>query len=208
MRVAPSLCMSAALATCLAIAGCATSAEHADRTNQTLSNSASPPLPAPTFPTDWIGRWLGDARVTRAAGPAIEFKMGLNIEPTATPGTYTWTIIYSGEAGTQIRPYTIARMADKPGTFVIDEQNSILIDAIYLDGGLYSAFEIQGTTINVVYRLQRRGPNGDEIVVELVSTDENTTRQSGGKDAVPRVNSLAPLSLQRAILRRVSTPAR
>ncbi len=185
-------------------AGRAGASVDADRTAPASPAIAAPKAPVATaFPADWLGNWRGRARVTPAAGAPIEFTMGLDIATTATPGTFTWTIIYAGEAGTQTRPYTIESVAAKPNAFVIDEQNSILIDAIHLDGALYSSFEIQGTTINVVYRLNTSAPEGDEIVVELVSTVEANARESGGKEGVPPVTSRAPVSLQRAVLKRV-----
>jgi hypothetical protein len=198
--------------TCVAMSGCVKAKGGTDSATPGAATTAKAvvpaplapaPLPTPNFPTDWIGDWRGPAKVSRADGPAIEFTMGLTIMPTATPGTHTWTITYAGDAGTQVRPYTIAGVSGKPGAFVIDEKNSILIDATDLDGGLYSTFEIQGTTINVVYRLDRAGPDGDRIIVELASHDASSARDSGGKDGVPSVKSFSPTSLQRAVLKRV-----
>ncbi|MBX9736531.1 MAG: hypothetical protein K2X32_06355, partial [Phycisphaerales bacterium] len=190
------LLVMAAGGACVAISGCDGAKGGNDSVTPGVAKTAkavgpaplaAAPLPTPKFPTDWIGDWRGPAKVSRADGPAIEFTMGLTIMPTPTPGTHTWTITYAGDAGTQVRPYTITGVARKLGAFVIDEQNSILLDATELDGGVYSTFEIQGTTINVVYRLHRGGANGDEIIVELASHDTNAARESGGKDGVPPV---------------------
>ncbi len=207
-RVWLAIVIAGASASMSGCAGPKRGGEPATLPMATPATNAAPAAPMPPkFPADWIGDWRGPAKVSGATGPAIEFTMGLTIMPTPTPGTHTWTITYAGDAGTQVRPYTIASVAGKPGAFIIDEKNSILIDAVDLDGGLYSTFEIQGTTINAVYRLDRAGPDGDRIIVELVSHDTSTARESGGKDGVPPVRSSSPTSLQRAVLKRVNATA-
>ena len=51
--------------------------------------------------------------------------MELLVEPTEIPGRWTWTVIYDGTAGRQVRPYFLVEQDAAKGTFVIDEGNAL-----------------------------------------------------------------------------------
>lgn len=93
------------------------------------------------------GRWLGtcDILLTGRTEPAISVEIERITEPTATPGEFTWTLIYRDASGEQVRPYVMRADPAVPGRYILDENNGILISN-YLQGGnlLYSDFEVQG----------------------------------------------------------------
>jgi hypothetical protein len=93
------------------------------------------------------GRWLGtcDILLTGQTAPAITIEIERITEPTATPGVFTWTLIYRDSNGEQVRPYLMRVDPARAGRYILDEDNGVLISN-YLQGGnlLYSDFEVQG----------------------------------------------------------------
>ena len=170
---------------------------------------AAPPSPAvapPSFPAAWRGRWTGDSRLVGPTGTRMTFRMELEIEPTETPGRWTWTVTYDGEAGRQVRPYFLVEKDPAKGTFEIDEGNGIVLAAQLLDGALYGQFAVGTSRITTRDRLEGAGTGDERLEVELLTTIEDQVSLSGGKDGVPAVRSWPVRSLQTATLRR-ATPA-
>jgi hypothetical protein len=97
-------------ASALALAGCVSQQEtHGSRAR---SEGA--------FPADWTGRWTG-ALATLGDSKLAPVTMTLEIEPIAD-GRWSWTIIYEGEFGRQVRPYELVAVDAAAGQFVIDEE--------------------------------------------------------------------------------------
>lgn len=93
------------------------------------------------------GRWLGtcDILITGQTEPAISVEIERITEPTGVPGEMSWTLIYRDATGEQVRPYTMRADAARPGRYLLDENNGIVLTN-YLQGGniLKSDFEVQG----------------------------------------------------------------
>ncbi len=172
----------------------------------------APPTPQasaaqPAFPQAWVGRWRGDA--TSGDGKrAQNFTMELAIAPTDKPDRFTWTIIYEGAAGRQERPYTLIVKDAAEGRFAIDEGNGIVLEARCFDGTLYSHFVVDGNRIVSRQRLEGAGGTDERISVELLTTLDAQGGKTGGKDGVPEVGTWAPVSIQKATLRRAPGAAR
>ncbi|MDX2147687.1 MAG: hypothetical protein SFZ23_09215 [Planctomycetota bacterium] len=193
---------------------------------QAGGREAPQPVASPTLPSEWLGVWRGDVRVTAAGQPRAQnvdapaFTMELRIAPIASGSgsdRFTWTIIYEGSAGKQERPYELIASEPKAGRFQIDEKNGIVLDATLLGSSIYSQFLIMGSRIAASYRLEDAGTadaSDDAIVFELISTSDEAGRPTGGQGQTPPVTTWPAQSLQRATLRRVesiqagSSPAR
>ncbi len=93
------------------------------------------------------GRWRGtcDILITGQTEPAISVEIERITEPTGVPGEMSWTLIYRDASGEQVRPYTMRADAARPGRYLLDENNGIVLTN-YLQGGniLKSDFEVQG----------------------------------------------------------------
>lgn len=161
------------------------------------------------LPTAWIGTWRGEVRADSAQGPGGVFQMELSIAPINKPDRLSWTITYDGPQGKSVREYELVKKGDQPGHFVIDEKNSIEIDATLLGNALLSHFSVAGQTIWTKYALI--GPESAEMDFELIAAPNESIGRTGGKDGVPEVASLRPASRQIARLKRVvasSEPAK
>ena len=80
---------------------------------------------------------------------------------------------------------------------MIDEKNSILIDAYLENERLHSRFQLGESSIDVIYR--RRG---DELDVTLRTFGAKPVRTSGGKEHIPEVTAYGLRAVQRGTLKR------
>ena len=127
--------------------------------------------------------------------------MKLDIGPAATPGRWTWIITYEGDQGSQVRNYELAPRDPSKGLWEIDERNGIVIPARWLNGVLYTDFEVQGNRIST---REERVMEGTTPVIRVeirTLLDSNATKSGGGQ--VPEVTSLVPQSAQMGVLRPV-----
>lgn len=158
------------------------------------------------FPGAWAGHWKGDVKVVGGQGEPVKFTMERLIGPTQTPGRWQWTIIYDGAAGRQERAYELVVDDAAKGLYTVDEKNGIRLPSRYLDGVLYSTFEVQGSRIGVRQELVGAGTPEARMEVELATEAVEAASVSGGGE-VPEVRAWTPVSVQRATLRLVQGEA-
>ncbi|MBL9088459.1 MAG: hypothetical protein JNM10_15065 [Planctomycetia bacterium] len=163
---------------------------------------AAPAKAAATFPEAWRGHWKGPSRVVGPAGTTMTFTMELVIEPTETAGRWTWTVIYDGAAGRQVRPYHLVAVDAAKGAWKVDEGNGIEIVHQVLDGTLFAQFAVGGARITTRERLEGAGTPDERLEVEMMTTRDGDAAASGGGGTIPTVQSWPPRSLQTATLRR------
>jgi len=149
------------------------------------------------LPAVWDGVWKGVCQLETADGKKPqEVPMELHVGDLAG-GKKTWKIVYGSGERRQTRPYELAPVAGKPGRFVIDEKNGLLIDYQLLGDRLYGAFTI-GDSV-VMARFERQG---DGLHVELsvfTTADPRKTKLTGGKSEVA---SYRLTTVQRGVLKR------
>src|SRR3954454_8233659 len=103
----------------------------------------------------WDGVWKGGCQLEGADGTKPqEVAMELHVGDLAG-GKKTWKIVYGTGDKRRPRPYELAPVEGKPGRFVIDEKNGLLIDYQLLGDRLYGAFTVDDSL--VVARFERRG---------------------------------------------------
>ena len=154
----------------------------------------------PAFPGAWLGTWEGD--LTAWGGQPMQVRMTLSVAPTATPGRWTWTITYDGTAGRQVRAYELVAADAAAGRWSIDERNGIVIPARWLDGVLYTDFQVEQARIATREQVVHAGTPDECLLVELATTKADAAARSGG-GTVPTVTGWTPETVQRGILRRV-----
>jgi hypothetical protein len=106
------------------------------------------------LPKAWHGVWRGSLTLRP---PLKNFPETLAMELRITPkekNTWSWTLAYSGQPE---RLYELQAVADKPGTFVLDEKNGILLDAVLENNELLTAFEVEGRLLLTRYTLVASG---------------------------------------------------
>ncbi|MDX2017023.1 MAG: hypothetical protein SFY95_05195 [Planctomycetota bacterium] len=159
--------------------------------------------PAAAFPAAWAGRWKGEVRVLGAPGQTPTFTMERVIGAGASAGRWQWTIIYDGAAGRQERAYELVADDEARGLFTVDEKNGIKLPARFIEGVLYSTFEVQGNRISMREELQSPGTPQERLLVELQSHTADSAVKSGGGE-VPEVLGWTPVNVQKASLERLS----
>jgi hypothetical protein len=153
--------------------------------------------PAGAFPDAWVGRWRGPCTYVPAKGEVKQFVMELNVARADDPARYTWEIVYEDAGQRQVRLYELVVVDAGAGRYVIDEHNSIRIDATFIDGALYSQFDVMSSRITASYRRE-----GERIVVELMTADAKNPKQTGGQGQAPPVTTYAARGVQRGVLKR------
>lgn len=165
-------------------------------------------LPACLFaqnplPEAWYGNWEGRLHIFNVQKQVAELDMQLLISSTDSAHRAKWTILYlpddsSGMKPNDRREYEIIGLSDQPGHFVIDEKNSILLDAYLLDQSLVSRFRVDNALLTVVYTLQ-----GDSMRFEIFSGAYEALRDTGEEvKTVDAVQAFAISNYQRAQLYR------
>ena len=164
--------------------------------------SASVSFAQTAFPASWVGDWLGNLEIFTATGKVQEISMELHIHPLDTlPGAFSFQIVYGEDKVTGNRPYELVTVDAAKGLYLMDEKNSIKMEAYYLNGKLIQWFEVDGTLLYTTTELI-----GEELHWEIVSgssTPVSTTgsQQVDGED-IPPVKTYPVGAMQRARLKR------
>jgi len=154
-----------------------------------------------TFPDNWAGIWQGELDIYNAQGKAQSIPMELHILPIDTSDRYTWTIIYGSGDQAQRRPYELVTIDTATGHFLIDEKNSILIDAYRLGPKLIQRFSVMGNMLVTTNEVR-----GEEMIFEIFSGKEEAVTTSGDTlhrgEEIPTVQAFPITVYQRAELKR------
>ncbi len=164
------------------------------------------PIVIPAFPRDWQGKWKGSLNIFTMPNRIERVPMTLEITKTTDSTRYTFAMTYGKDSVKGRRAYEVVTVNPRQGLYVIDEKNSIKLDAYFLVNRLISQYTVQGVRIISTYEY-----TGRNLIFEVITGRDgyvNTT--GGGKDpATNRDMSLVqtfPLGgWQRAILARVAT---
>lgn len=164
------------------------------------------PIVVPAFPRDWQGKWKGTLGVFTMPNRIERVPMTLEIARTADSSRYTFAMTYGKDSVKGRRAYEVVTINARQGLYVIDEKNSIKLDAYFLASRLISQYTVQGTRIISTYEY-----SGNTIIFEVMSGRDgyvNTT--GGGKDPVTNrdlslVQTFPLGGWQRAILTRVAS---
>ncbi|MCB0596463.1 MAG: hypothetical protein H6557_08930 [Lewinellaceae bacterium] len=151
------------------------------------------------FPQSWEGRWAGNLQIFNPDGKVQDVPMQLLIE--ARDSAHSWAITYGEGEEAEKREYLLRPVIPERGLYSIDEQNSIVLDAIYIGGKLYSRFEVAGNLLLSMVELQ-----GDGLHYEIISGKLEPRNITGGEEhqgeGIPEVKSYPVVVRQIAVLQR------
>lgn len=155
------------------------------------------------FPQIWEGKWAGELAIYNAKGLAQKLPMELHILPIDTSDSYTWTIIYGEDKVAGARPYELKIVDAEKGHYLVDEHNSILLDAFLLGGKLFERFSVMGSMLLATTEVR------DEVLYyEIISGSEEALQVTGNKkveeEDIPAVGSFPIIVRQYAELRKVN----
>ena len=147
------------------------------------------------FPQDFYGTYKGDLHIINANGKqtiGMEFimKAGDSI------GKHQYTLVYIFNSERQERKYTLIEKDVAKGTYVVDENNGILLDAKLVDNTLYFMFEVQNNIITTTESFYK-----DAMDFEITFSDTKQKVSSGteGENAI-QVTSYPIGGIQKAHL--------
>ncbi|MEL7425669.1 MAG: hypothetical protein AAFN81_21945 [Bacteroidota bacterium] len=156
---------------------------------------------AQSFPESWEGYWSGEVEIWGSGVQQGAFPMSLEIKPTDSLWTYIITYDHGRLPEPDIREYSLVILEDTLGHYAIDEHNSIVLDAYFMGGCLYSVFAGMGSQLQ-----SRICRDGDELDYEITSFYEEPIRSSGdtvmGTDTIPPIDSHQVYNVMKASLSR------
>jgi hypothetical protein len=148
---------------------------------------------AAQFPADWVGRYEGPLEITRPGEPMV-VPMTIEIAPTDSADRWHWHIQYEGQP---VREYMLVRQQD--GSWMIDEQNSIVLPLAVRGNRAFSAFSVSGSLLVATYTRTARG-----LDFEVITLPAEAAATSGGEGPVPTVGIFPQMGYQRGELARVT----
>ncbi len=147
----------------------------------------------------WQGHYSGELKSENLQGKTYFYPMELKIE-AVDDDTYKWIIIYGkeGDSARSERNYLLKRTSKK-NNFIIDEQNTILLDINLINNSFYSVFEVQDNLMLVEYRLSE-----NQIDFNLTSSQGKTETGNSTHEGeeIPLVYSYKTTTRQHAVLKK------
>jgi len=156
------------------------------------------------FPMNWEGTWSGKLEIYYQNQLRQSVPMELSIRPIDSM-RWEYQTIYSPSKNPVEKAYELVAQSPERGQYIIDEKNGILLQAQYQEGCLYSAFEVMGNHLQSRICL-RDGNLHYEIVSGPASPAKTTGDVVMGSDTIPPVQVFSRPSVQRAILKKVTSP--
>jgi len=147
----------------------------------------------------WLGHYTGELKSESIKGNTNVYHMELKLE-AKTDSIFNWVIIYGKEEDSlrSVRNYLLKRTATK-NQFIIDEQNSILLDINLINNSFYSIFEVQDNLMLVEYRLL-------ENQIDFILTAGHGRAETGNSvyegEEIPMVYSYKTTTRQHASLKK------
>lgn len=129
--------------------------------------------------SDWIGNWKGTLNIIMA-GKNNSVSMNLSIYKTETKDKYGWKTTY-GEGASKLEKNYYMYVKDlERGEWVLDEDNTILLDFFFGDNQFHSFFETRNILLSSRYELK-----DGKIFTEVLSAQKEKQSKSGtGKEEV------------------------
>lgn len=129
--------------------------------------------------SEWLGNWKGKLLII-SAGKSSEVNMYLSISKTDTPYKYSWKTAYGEGASKLEKNYFMIAEDNENGKWVLDEDNTILIDFFFGDNQFNSYFETQNILLSSRYELKN-----SKIYCEVLSAQKSKSKTTGsGKNEV------------------------
>lgn len=172
-----------------------------DSTSSQLSGNGMESNATKSFPRDWLGYWEGELNIYNHTGKTMTISMALDNAITDNDSIWTWAIIYGEDTIADRRDYELNVVDISKGHYLIDEKNSILLDAYLLGNSLISTFNVAGNTLVSCYEL-----DGDEMLFSINMYKDEPIRSTGDtiyhEEEIPLVLSYQNAVLQRARLKK------
>ncbi|MEE9350145.1 MAG: hypothetical protein V3U80_08870 [Flavobacteriaceae bacterium] len=154
------------------------------------------------FPSDWAGNYSGDLNIFSVDSIGMNLKMDLKIE-AVTDSVYTWQLTYKMDGKeADVRAYELNLVNEKRGHYIINEKNTIKIDAFYRNRIFTSFFKVMDSYIIATYTREK-----NDIVFEIISASDKEKTITGNTtyngEEIPEVTTYFINGRQKGILKKV-----
>ena len=150
------------------------------------------------FPKSWEGNYKGELQIFGVDSVRMKLMMKLDILQKSD-SVYQFKIIYDFKGKEDKRDYELKIVDAKIGKYVIDEKNTIVIDAFFKMDILTSFFKVMDSYIISTYT-----KINDELIFEIISADGKNPNSSGNakfeSEDIPEVKSYMVNGRQKAVL--------
>lgn len=151
------------------------------------------------FPFEWIGHYSGQLTLHGLGKDTTQINMQLTIGSPGASGFYPWVLQY-GEKDK--RYYGVEVVNAEKGHYLIDEYNSIKLDAFLRGNHFISRFAVSGSDLIFHYEKKNEG-----IAIMVYSSKSDPFSETGGEiiaqDTVPAVESFRMNGYQSGFLNQV-----
>lgn len=155
----------------------------------------NPPVTQPNeLPPEWIGDWAGTLVIPNGKTQQ-EVQMELHIHPIKGEQAYQWQIVYGSGDKKNVRNYKLIPQSDKPGMFVMDEANGILLDCRLMGTVMFSQFKV-----GEVLLTSREELRDGKLFTEIITSRFGSPRVTGDKGKENEIHSYPLQSMQYAML--------
>lgn len=151
------------------------------------------------FPAAWQGTWIGELQIYPGVEAKQTVQMSISIEPTDSTHIWRWVMDY-GLDSSDVRNYLLIEKDAAAGKYVIDEQNSILLEANRFGNTLSSRFIVNNGLLLINYHFRE-----DHLLFEVYYGAEDKRSQTGEEvEGVEKIEAMNVSTRQQAILKRKS----
>ena len=152
------------------------------------------------FPESWVGEWSGELEIWKGNGLAQTLAMNMSVQPADKVGEYHWLTTFGDKAATS-KPYLLRAIDAENGVYVIDEQNSIILESYLFDNKLVSWYVVMESLILATFEKKE-----EEIIFEILAGSEKPISITGGQkieeEDIPEVKTMPFNVMQRAVLKK------
>ena len=149
------------------------------------------------FPDDFFGIYTGTLEISNKNGNRT-YPMEFHLQPTDSVGKYEYKLVYGAGDQRQERPYNLIAKDTTSGSYIVDENNGIILHDKVIDNRMYALFEVGGSLLTTFITFEK-----DYMIFEIVATNTADKQPSyANNEEKTEVISYPITTVQRAVLQK------
>ena len=149
------------------------------------------------FPDDYFGIYTGTLEISNKKGNST-YPMEFHLQPTDSIGKYEYKLVYGAGDDRQERPYSLIAKDQATGSYIVDENNGIILHDKVIGNRMYALFEVGGNLLTTFITFEK-----DHMIFEIAVTNTAEKQRSYTDDEEKtEVISYPITTVQRAVLQK------
>jgi len=149
------------------------------------------------FPDDYFGIYTGTLEISNKNGNQT-YPMEFHLQPTDSIGKYEYKLVYGAGDTRQERPYNLIAKDTASGSYIVDENNGIILHDKVIGNRMYALFEVGGNLLTTFITFEK-----DHMIFEIAVTNTAEKQLSYTNDEEKtEVISYPITTVQRAVLQK------